>query len=354
MGLPPCDGLTLSAPSPWHPAATGTLRSTPEDFRVDEVLSFEPDGQGEHAFLQVRKRGLNTDAVARQLARLAGVRPGAVSYAGLKDRHALTTQWFSVHLPGRADPDWTALQGPGLTVQAVTRNRRKLRRGALAGNRFDLVVRALRGDRQALDQALSEAARRGVPNYFGPQRFGRGGSNLTRARVLFGAGRLERQQRAMALSAARAYLFNRVLALRVARGDWNRLLPGEWAMLNGTHSVFAVPDPADPDLLRRLAEGDLHPTGPLWGRGEPPVQAEAGAVERTALAGCGEWRSGLEAAGLTQERRALRVLPAALEWSHLPDAAVGLRFVLPAGSYATAVLAAVMTLEDNILSGAAD
>ncbi|HXH01713.1 MAG TPA: tRNA pseudouridine(13) synthase TruD, partial [Candidatus Competibacteraceae bacterium] len=296
------------------PPLRGRIRVQAEDFQVIEELGFEPAGEGEHAWLWVRKRSANTDWVARQLAAYAGVPPSAVSYAGLKDRHAVTEQWFSVHLPGRPDPDWSALALEGVAVLRATRHRRKLKRGALAGNRFRLVVREFEGPRDALPGRLAQAAQRGVPNYFGEQRFGH--ANLQRAAALF-RGELQvcdRHQRGLYLSAARAELFNRVLARRVEQGSWDRLLPGELAMLDGSRSVFLV-EHADDELQRRLLEMDLHPSGPLWGRGEPATRDEVLALERAVAAELPLFAAGLAAAGLEQERRALRlpVREAALE-----------------------------------------
>ena len=192
------------------PVARAHLRASPEDFRVDEELGFEPDGEGEHALVRVRKRGANTAWVARRLAELAGVRVREVSYAGLKDRDAVTSQWFSVWLPGRADPDWAALDDAEVTVIEYGRHRRKLRRGCHRGNRFALVLRELSCDREIIESRLRSVAKVGVPNYFGPQRFGRDGGNLTAALGLFrGSLRCrDRQRRGIYLSGARARRFN--------------------------------------------------------------------------------------------------------------------------------------------------
>ncbi len=319
--------------------ARGRLRATPEDFQVREEMDFAPDGAGEHVWLWVRKRGANTDWVARQLARRAGVPPGAVSYAGLKDRHAVTEQWFSVHLPGKADPDWSAGPGSDFAVLEATRHSRKLRRGALRGNAFRIVVRELGGDPAELAARFERIAATGVPNYFGEQRFGREGGNLERAAAML-EGRekvRDRQQRGLYLSAARSALFNAVLARRVVEGTWNQALPGEVLMLAGSHSIFAIEE-ADDAIRQRIAAFDLHPTGPLWGVGELLSTGAARDLETAVAALLPLFRDGLAAAGLEQERRALRLMvrDATLEWSE-PGVAV-LDFRLPAGAYATTVL----------------
>jgi len=345
--------LSQSLPTWAHafgpPPVAGLLRRRPEDFAVDEVLGFAPDGEGEHVLLRVRKRGANTDWVARELARFAGVRPGDVSYAGLKDRNAVTSQWFSLRLAGAAEPDWPALQLDGVEVLEAARHRRKLRRGALAGNRFEIVVRDLQGSGAELEPRLQAVRERGVPNYFGPQRFGRDGGNLERAEALF-AGRLNernRNRRGLYLSAARSFLFNQVLAHRVRDGSWETALAGEALVLAGSRSFFVVEAP-DAEVDRRLAEGDIDPSGPLWGRGEPPVQGAARALEEEVLAPYPLFREGLEAAGMEAERRPLRLRPQGLEGG-LEDggSALRVRFTLPAGCYATVVLRELVKTEEG-------
>lgn len=321
------------------PPVRGHLRSLAEDFQVTELPLVEPTGEGEHVWLLIRKRGLNTVAVAGRLAQFAGVSPRNVSFAGMKDRHALTEQWFSVHLPGREEPDWPALDSEDLTCVRHVRHARKLRRGALRGNAFSIRVRDTDGDTDLLMTRLQQVARAGVPGYFGEQRFGRGGSNLDTADRLFaGTGRrLSRQQRGLALSAARAFLFNRVLAQRVAAGSWNQLLPGEAVQLSGSHSFF-IAEVIDADLQRRLQTHDINPTGPMHGKGESRVVADCRQLEADCLAPFTDWQQGLEAAGLKQERRALRVVPANMTWSWPEQSALQLEFSLPAGCYATSVL----------------
>jgi tRNA pseudouridine13 synthase len=151
----------------------GRLRERPEDFRVDEILSFSPDGEGEHALLRIRKAGANTEWVARRLARFAAVPVSAVGYAGLKDRHALATQWFSVHTP-RDRPDWSAFETEGVEVLEYHRHGRKLRRGASKGNRFIIRMRELRADADALRERWELLCTRGSPTTSGPGASARG------------------------------------------------------------------------------------------------------------------------------------------------------------------------------------
>jgi tRNA pseudouridine13 synthase len=266
----------------------------------------------------------------------------SVGYAGLKDRRAVTTQWFTVHLVNRPDPDWQGIDAPGVEVLEVHRHRRKLRRGVLRGNRFLIRVRGLRGDGGLLEERLARVARLGVPNYFGGQRFGNRDGNLAAADALFGgrARRAGRHLRGLWVSAARSQLFNELLAVRVRRGDWDQGLPGDRMLLDGSRSHFPA-EVVDAALRQRLCAFDVHPSGPLWGAGEPLVTGEPAALESAVAGRFPAWVRGLAGAGLRQERRALRLVPAGVAREVTGDR-LELAFDLPAGAYATAVLREVV------------
>lgn len=330
------------------PPVCGRMRLSPDDFQVRELPLIEPAGNGEHVWLLMRKRRENTADVAQQLARCAGVASGKVSFAGLKDRHAATEQWFSVHLPGTDEPDWTTVNSETVTVVRHVRHHRKLRRGALRGNAFTIRARNIMGARTELEQRLQQVAAGGVPNYFGEQRFGRGGSNLQTAGRLFHhrAGRLSRNLRGLALSAARSWLFNQVLARRVAELSWNCALPGEALQLQGSHSYF-VADSVDRLLERRLQAMDVHPTGPLFGSGDTPVRGACRRLEEECLLPHEAWCQGLIAAGLAQARRATRLPAEELRWWWPEPDCIEMSFRLPAGGYATSVLRELVLNADH-------
>lgn len=321
------------------PVLEAVFRSQPEDFQVDEIDGFPAHGEGEHLLLTLRKRGLTTSEVARRLAQWAGIGEVGIGYAGLKDRHAVTTQRFTVHLPRRVAPDLATLASEQLEIVDSAWHNRKLPRGALEGNRFTLVLRQIEGARAAIEDRLQAIADRGLPNWFGEQRFGRGGNNVNQALAMFEGRRVKREQRSMLLSAARSELFNRVLSARVTDGSWERGLEGEVWMLAGSRSVFG-PEAWSETLAERLATFDIHPSGPLWGEGEPRVQGECAALESQVLGeGYGTaLRAGLETARLKQERRALRQQASGLQWHWRDPATLELRFTLVPGSYATALL----------------
>jgi tRNA pseudouridine13 synthase len=328
----------------WPPRAHGAplakvdLRAAPEDFHVEEQLSFDPSGEGPHWLLRVEKRAANTRWVAAELARLAGVAVDEVGYAGLKDRHAVTVQWFSVPNRAKSAEFWGGVHAAEFRVLDVQANLRKLRRGALSANRFRIRLHQVAWSRQQLEEKLAALRTHGAPNYFGPQRFGRDGYNLDRVArwVQSGAKPPGRIERGFALSAARALLFNAVLARRVQAGDWARLEPGDLASLDGSGSHFRV-TLIDDELRRRLDAFDIHPSGPLWGRGEPETLGPSLEIE---LAAAQEFKAVadlLAAEGLSQERRALRC--AIRELAVEADAGtLTLSFSLNRGQYATAVL----------------
>ncbi|MGA9334799.1 MAG: tRNA pseudouridine(13) synthase TruD [Rudaea sp.] len=328
------------------PPLIGILRATPEDFVVDEHLGIVADGAGEHIFVRVEKRGANTDWVARELARFAGVDARNVSYAGLKDRHAVARQTFSVHLPGKPDPDWMALQDAEFRILDVARHGRKLQRGALNGNRFRIVLRDIRGDRVAAERIFASISAGGVPNYFGEQRFGRGGDNVRRAAAMFQGRRVARHERSLLLSAARSRLFNRVLAERVRRGDWNRPLDGEVWMLAGTHSIFG-PEPLTPELSDRHARGDIDLTGPLWGEGELRSSERVRQLESAVADANLQVAAGLAANGLRQQRRALACRPQDFAARWLTANSLELDFYLNSGSYATVVIREILNYDSQ-------
>jgi tRNA pseudouridine13 synthase len=313
------------------------FRVLPEDFRVEEIDGFEPAGAGEHLLLTVEKRGMNTAFAAKRIAQWAGIPEMGVGYAGMKDRHAVTTQRFSVHLPKRVAPDLEALQSEDLRVLGHAWHNRKLPRGALAGNRFTLLLREPQGERAAVEARLAAIAAAGIPNYFGEQRFGREGDNLAAALRMFAGQRVKREQRSILLSAARSALFNAVLAQRIDDGSWATGTDGEVWMLEGTHSVFG-PEPDSAETRARAQAQDIHPTGPMWGQGELRSAGRARELEQAALAPFAEVRAGLEAAGLKQERRALRTRVQELAWEWREDGLL-LRFRLGPGAYATEVRA---------------
>lgn len=324
------------------PASAGRIRECAGNFRVDECLGFEPSGSGAHMLLQVEKSGLNTIDVAKLLAGRAGAALRDIGYSGLKDRHAVCTQWFTVPCPPSLD--WQDWERPGLRVLRCEQHQRKLKRGVHRANRFRLRVALDTLDAADLDRRLHAVRAGGVPNYFGEQRFGRRFED--NARRLLDGRRLPRTQRSMTLSGIRSDLFNRVLDRRVRDGSWRLALPGEYVNLDGSRSGFAA-DPGDGDIARRIDVMDLHPTGPLHGAGENPAGGEAAALERVVMDALRPWCEVLERAGLKMERRPTRCPVHELEWRLDPsESALELAFILRRGQFATSVLREILDYRD--------
>ena len=314
---------TTLPPWPTAYAASGacaTLKRLNEDFIVTELPLQRPSGEGEHLWLDIEKNGANTAFVAQQLAAAAGVHDRDVGYAGLKDRYALTRQWFSIYLPRGQTPDLTALQHPEFKVLNQTRHVKKLRPGDLQGNRFRIVLRDVSGDRDAIEALLKAVASQGVPNYFGAQRFGHNGGNVEQGRAMLAREIRVRnpKTKGIYLSALRSFVFNEVLAQRIQQGLWGQALPG--------------------DVLDEAGQA----TGPLWGRGRLTSSGPALALESAVAERHASLCHGMEHAGLDQERRALVASPADMSWEWPQADQLVLAFSLPAGVYATSVLSEIL------------
>ena len=342
------------------------LKSQAEDFIVEEKLSIDFSNEGEHCWLYVKKRGCNTDWVAQQLAKYCGVKQMAVSYAGLKDRHAVTSQWFSVQLPGLPTPDWSDFESvfsstnssgsPAESIQILEcyRHNKKLQRGALKSNRFKITLRELSDTSDAIFMLLKQRCEiistGGIPNYFGSQRFGRNHNNLDQAIKLFTNPkfRLSRQKRSMYYSAARSWLFNLILSERIKHNVWDKRLSGDVFMLAGKSACFkdelseqsSAADKASID--ERLQSNEIHPTAPLWGDGDGMVESDAADFERRIIDQIPAYRDGLISARVQSRRRACRALPAQLD-CHRQGEDFVVSFSLPSGSYATMVLAEIFS-----------
>jgi tRNA pseudouridine13 synthase len=308
-----------------QPLFAAILRQHPEDFDVTEELGFELSGDGEHDFLFIEKTRVNTEWLARQLASFAAVPANDVGYSGLKDRHAVTRQWFSI--PRWNQPDWSNLQVEGVRLLELGRNARKLRRGAHKCNRFCIVLRGEVAESGLVEDRLRAIRERGVPNYFGEQRFGRGGGNVALANQWAAGRRMPRHKRSLAISSARSYLFNALLAARVDDKTWDTLIAGDVANLDGSGSVFDV-DVLDDTLQSRCEALDLHPTALLWGDG---VTGE------TAPPGHDDWLEALAKARVSPARRSLRLRVLDLQWQ-LDKDSLTLNFGLTRGAFATSVI----------------
>jgi len=329
-----------------QPQFSAKFKQSPEDFQVNETLSFDIEGEGTHAYLYIRKTDTNTQWLAKQLANFSGIPVRDVGYAGLKDRHAVTRQWFSINLEGIEEPDWQQLDIPGIAIEQHRYHKRKLKTGAIAHNEFIIQLKALSKDaKPTLIESLEKIKQQGVPNYFGSQRFGIDNGNLTKAKAWFSGQRKvkRREEKSIYLSASRSMLFNHLLSLRINEYGWNQLVEGEVMMLDGSHAVFKTEE-LDNELQERFDKADIHPTICLWGRGEPSSNSKINQLELSLRDNFSDWCQTLENKGLKQERRSIRLIPQNLQYQFQDDNSLKLQFNLPTGSYATALLRELVTV----------
>ncbi|WNC69432.1 tRNA pseudouridine(13) synthase TruD [Thalassotalea nanhaiensis] len=326
------------------PNSHGELRRSVSDFKVDEILPFTFSGEGEHLIIHIRKTGANTLFVARQLAKYFKVKDALVSYAGLKDRNAVTKQYFGVHLPGKTQYDLSDLNIKGVEVLSYQRHNKKLKTGALIGNHFELMLRNV-DDIEDVKDRWQKILSLGVPNYFGEQRFGQQGNNLTAATELFNGKKVkDKKKRGFYLSAARSFLFNEFISERIKNKHFSTAINGDVYMLSGSRSIFSQ-DEVDETITKRLAEKDISITAPLWGAGELATSSQARELEQDLASNYEEFCKGLAKFGLKQERRSISLF---LESGQLEvlENDIKLSFFLPAGCFATTILRELLLYTD--------
>ncbi|MCS6262135.1 MAG: tRNA pseudouridine(13) synthase TruD [Nitrospira sp.] len=332
------------------PALGGRIRSTPDDFCVEERPLYLPCGEGEHLYIRVKKRGLSTPDLVLRLASQLHVKAQTVGVAGLKDAQAVTTQLLSLQGVKAETVAALPIDDRLLTLEILGRHRNRLRKGHHAGNQFRLVIRDVRErSEDDLQELFDELVRRGVPNYFGPQRQGRSGTNFQLgAELLQDAARrnkMPRNKRIWFMNAYQSHVFNRIVAKRIESID--RVFLGDWAMKSENGACFPV---EQPEVEQPRADRfEISPTGPLFGSRAPWATGVPGDIEQAVAAELGTTPELLSKAGaecgFRGERRALRVRLNDLSWS-LEGTVLTLGFWLPPGSYATSVLREVVKKND--------
>ncbi|MEI5639489.1 MULTISPECIES: tRNA pseudouridine(13) synthase TruD [unclassified Pseudoalteromonas] len=321
------------------PQSDADFKAHAEDFRVDEVLDIPFTGEGEHVCLQVIKKGENTVYVAKQIAALAGVAPREVSYAGIKDRHGVCSQWFSVPVAIKKSLDFSQLNSDSIVVAQQIRHNRKLRTGCHKGNRFAITLRQVSEPLDILSRI--NAVRQGVPNYFGEQRFGHDGHNLEMAERLFAGEKIrDKKLRGLVLSAARSHIFNAIVSRRVAEHGLAKTWHREVFLLNGSNAFFE--SDIDCELIERLLQQDILLSAPLVGKGDKGLVPQ----EQEWLLEFAKWHQGVAEFGMKNERRALRLIPEELGVEQLDASTLTLSFTLPKGTFATALLRELVNYRD--------
>ncbi len=340
--------------TPDLPGVGGRIKTFPEDFEVEEIPAYEPCGSGDFLYLWVEKRDMGAEFFTRQVARRLGVPPGEVGSAGLKDRRAVTRQWIS--LPAAVEGALGALDGDGVKVLTVSRHGNKLKPGHLRGNRFRILIREPNASAlETLETVLHRLRHEGMPNFYGPQRFGRDGETLKIGLALLkkeppplSEGRKPNVRspflRKLALSAAQSALFNHCLAKRLTDGLLRRVLPGDVMAKWPFGGLFVAEDV--PREQSRFDDRETVHAGPMFGRKTFPARGEAAAREDAALADAGLTREAFAGFGklMMGTRRHDLVYLDGLVAAVEPEG-VRLTFTLPAGSYATVLLREVMKEE---------
>lgn len=322
------------------PTVTGIYKQYNQDFIVKEDLGYELTNEGEHVFVEIRKEDCNTLFVAEQLAKFANISTKLVGYAGLKDRNAITTQLFGLHIPGKLTPDFSQFKLAGCEVLSVTRHNKKLRIGGLKGNFFSLRLRDI-SDASALEARLQLIQHSGVPNYFGEQRFGRDEHNLTQA-MLWANGEInikDRKKRSFYLSAARSAIFNDIVSQRIAKGIFNTVLNGDVLQLAERRSWF-VAEAKELDVLQsRMNLGELNITAPMVGDNQLNTMEDALLFETSCINH--HWSSFLnlfKKERIETARRAIILRPKNLTWQWQDQATILINFWLPAGCFGTSII----------------
>ena len=325
------------------PKQTALLKAECADFVVKEQLGYDMSGDGEFVAVKVRKTDCNTLFVGEQLAKLAGISARNMSYAGLKDRKAVTEQWFSLQMPGQPTPDFSQFSLEGVEILDVTRHQRKIRIGSLQGNHFEILLRNAE-ETDELKERLDFLAKNGFPNYFTEQRFGRDGNNLTKA-LRWANGEIkvkDRNKRSFYLSAARSEMFNLIVSKRMELNLAQQILVGDVLQLNGSHSWFVVDESEDlAQLQQRLAQQDVLLTAPLIGEEEK----SAVDFEHEIFAQHQALFDLMRQERMKAARRPILMQPQQFQWQFEPNG-LRLQFALPAGSYATALIRELVNIEN--------
>ena len=327
------------------PQQAGRLKAEFADFIVREELGYPLAGEGEFVAVKVRKTNANTLFVGEQLAKFVGISVKNMSYAGLKDRHAVTEQWFCLHLAGKETPDFSAFECEGVEILEVTRHNRKIRTGALEGNYFELLLRDVE-ETDELKQRLNQLQAVGFPNYFTEQRFGRDGHNLTQAQR-WASGEIsvkDRKKRSFYLSAARSEVFNLVVSQRIADQQMQTVLLGDYLQLAGSNSFFEVKAEDLMQSQQRLDENDVLLTAPLIG--ENSLEQNGNECEKAIVAQHKNLINLMKKERMNAARRAILCKPQDLRWQFEPEG-LHLTFFLNSGSYATGLVRELITLNEE-------
>jgi len=329
--------------------ASGVIRTNPEDFKVTEINDIELSGAGEHLWLYIQKKGCNTDWVANQLSNVCQVPRRQVGYAGLKDRHAVTQQWFSVQLSKVTDIKKIESALPDeVTILKSNKHSRKIKTGQLEANQFEIVVRDIKGDKEQIENNINKVIKNGVPNYFGPQRFGHDMGNIQKAQDWFSGTYKAKTKnlKSLLISTSRSHIFNTIVAQRIKNNTWYTPIQGDILQLNKSHSWFHSSDATPVEITKRLNEFDVHLTAAMYGEDDVQSRDECEILETNIASKFPIYQTGFEKYRLKQDRRAMRICPIDLTYEWI-DEYLKLTFQLTPGAYATGILREIIGITNN-------
>ncbi len=324
--------------------ASGIMRSTPEDFQVTEINDIDLSGLGEHLWLYVQKISCNTDWVAKSLSNICQVPRRQVGFAGLKDRHAVTKQWFSIQLAKVSDIDKINSALPdGVTVHKSGKHSRKIKTGQLDANQFEIIIREINGDKAQIEANIAFILENGVPNYFGPQRFGHDMGNIQKCQDWFsGSYKVNsRNLKSLLISTARSHIFNCIVAKRIKDNHWNKTIQGDILQLNKSHSWFPLSDATPEEISKRLKEFDIHITAAMFGENLVQSSGLCADLENYIAEQFPIYHQGFKKFRLKQDRRAMRIYPIDFKYEWINENLL-LNFKLLPGAYATGILREIL------------
>ena len=334
-------------------SATGIIRTKPQDFKVTELNDIELSGAGEHLWLYIEKIDSNTDWVAKQLSNVCQTPRRQVGFAGLKDRHAVTQQWFSIQLPKISDIEKIQSALPdAINIIDHGKHSKKIKVGQLNYNQFEIVIRNIKSNdkndnrnnkRQQIEKNIQNIKDDGVPNYFGPQRFGHDMGNIQKAQDWFsGSYKVKTKNlKSILISTARSHIFNTIVAQRINEKTWDTAITGDILQLNKSHSWFAASDASATEIAERLKVFDIHLTAAMWGEDQTQSTESCAILEKQIAALFPIYQQGFEKFRLKQDRRAMRICPIDLEHEWINDN-LKLTFKLLPGAYATGIIREIL------------
>ncbi len=329
--------------------ATGVIRTAPEDFNVTEINNVELSGSGEHLWLYLQKIGSNTEWVANKLANVCQVPRKQIGFAGMKDRHAITKQWFSIQLAKVSDIEAIQSALPDdVTVLKSDYHYKKIKIGQLESNHFEIVIRNIVGSADQIEQNIQNIIENGVPNYFGPQRFGHDLGNIQKCQDWFSGNYKvkSRNLKSLLISTSRSHIFNTIVAQRINNNTWNTAIDGDILQLDRSHSWFPISDATPAEISKRLNEFDVHLTAAMYGEDGPQSTGECAELELSVASEFQVYQQGFERFRLKQDRRAMRICANDFTFKWINND-LYLSFNLAPGSYATGVMREILTISDH-------